>query len=91
MSDLQEITMEIDDVYYQYVRLVSSGNLDPMAHGDMEIKATQSKDKLRSKAESIWNKLIALARDNGGDVNSLKQQKSRIWEKHTKSKCHCIV
>lgn len=77
MSELQQIANEIDNVYNQYVRLVSSGNLDPMAHGNLEIKATQNISKLRSQAESIWNKLIALARETGGDVRALQEEKKK--------------
>lgn len=77
MSELQQIANEIDNVYNQYVRLVSSGNLDPMAHGNLEIKATQNISKLRSQAESIWDKLIALARETGGDVRALQEEKKK--------------
>ena len=77
MSELQQIANEIDNVYNQYVRLVSSGNLDPMAHGNLEIRATQNISKLRSQAESIWNKLIALARETGGDVRALQEEKKK--------------
>jgi len=77
MSELQQIANEIDNVYNQYVRLVSSGNLDPMAHGNLEIKATQNISKLRSQAESIWNNLIALARETGGDVRALQEEKKK--------------
>lgn len=77
MSELQNIANEIDNVYNQYVRLVSSGNLDPMSHGNLEIKATQNISRLKSQAESIWNKLIALARESGGDVRALQEEKQK--------------
>ena len=77
MRELQQIANEIDNVYNQYVRLVSSGNLDPMAHGNLEIKATQNISKLSRQAESIWDKLIALARETGGDVRALQEEKKK--------------
>lgn len=77
MSELQQIANEIDNIYNTYVGMVSSGNLDPMTHGNLEIKATQNMEKLRSQAESIWNKLIALARETGGDVRALQEEKKK--------------
>lgn len=77
MSELQQIASEIDYAYNQYVSLVSSGSLDPMSHGNLEIKATQNIEKLSSQAESIWNKLIALARETGGDVRALQEEKKK--------------
>ena len=75
MSELEYIRMQIEDILNQYNRLSSSNSIDPLSFNNFKLDAFQKIENLNKQAGSIFDNLISLARETGGDVNSLQQQK----------------
>lgn len=75
MSDLEHIRMQIDDILNQYNRLSSSNSVNPLSFDNFKLDAFQEIDKLSNQAGKIFDNLISLARETGGDVSALQQQK----------------